>query len=297
MASPWRVREGLFVLENDSQPTLAGDIRNVGDEWHRRLMFLQEIASCSWKAELISTHYSTFHGDPAALIIVECSFSLPENIRFTSATINMSFDRKTNTNDRNPRDIPEVVEVFPSDVYGQITEVKHQVKNSIALGVSTPSTPAGSMNVQIGREHEQEFATGPRQEIHGSRHTNQKASRPLNVARWVVTENKGEKGGISRRFLFAAIVKYGGKRFFADVRIKVKAESKGVTINPVSAFAPLVISAWPWPKNDPVKFNPNDVARDLGLQDLKKPLDELTEDDYRNLAPLQDEYKVRKLIS
>src|SRR5947207_12829262 len=102
---------------------------------------------------------------------------------------------------------------------------------------------------------------------------------------------------MSRNCLLAAVVKYGGKKFFAYLRIKANDKSRNSTTNPMPIFKAIVINAWPWPKNDPVKFDPNDAATDLALQDLKKPLDQLTEDDFRKLAPFQDEYTVRHFLS
>lgn len=290
------VRQGIFSLDEEQQPKLYGPIKNVGEEQHRRLMFLQEVCQCTWYAELKAVHYSTYRKEPAALIIIECNFSFTAEIRFTSATITLSFDRKTGTDvsrGHHPRDIPEVIALFPLDVYGQITEIKHRGKTTTSLGANTPEILGGAITTQINREHEKEFTSSPRKEIHGSKATNQKASRPLNVARWVVKENTGQTDGISRRYLFAVIVKYGGKKFFAQARIKVHAECRDRTINPSPIFRAIVINAWPWPNNDPVKFNPDDIASHLPIQNCKESLEQLTDDDYRNLAPLQEEFKVR----
>jgi hypothetical protein len=292
-------RSGRFELDDNEQPQqpdLHGPLKNSPrDETYRKAMFLQEVHKCGWDAELKSVHYGSFHSNPAALIIIECRFSPSPDIRFENATVTIAFDRKTSANardNRTPRDIPEVVDLFPWDVYGKVTEVKHTVTDTLTVGVNTPNTPAGNANAAFGHEHQNEFATGPRKQIHGGKSSNQKLSRPYNVAKWDVSQNSSENDGISRRFLCAIVVRHDGKKFSAEVTMKVQGTSKRSTINVVSKGKAVLVSAWPWPKNDPINFDPKIVPSDLSVLNLTKPLDQLTEDDYRSLTPLQDEYKV-----
>jgi hypothetical protein len=278
-------------FEKIGGPELAA-LRNEEDEDHREEITLRELGECRIRAELKTVHYGKFRHTDAALVIIEFNFSKSDKIRYKSATIRIAFNPPDGAKRTLRSIVPEVCDLFPSTVYGIVTEDKKKWNWNASFGLSAPSASPVGVTGQIGVTSDSEYVVGHRMEIHGDKTSNRITGRPNNVAEWKLSENEAQQAGIPHKFVCATIVKHHGAVFHGDVFIKVTTGGRK-WYDPIAGSQAWIMQAWPWEKDDPIKFDPAKTPGTSPIPKLDgKDLATLSEEDRRSLAPLVPEYQV-----
>lgn len=283
-------------LEIIEEPELHAIHNESIGEPYRPEITRRELGECRLTAELKNVHYGKFNGIEAALVIIQVSFISGSRIRYQSATIRVAFERHLYNSSSKHGNSPIVCCFFPWRVFGVVTEETHRWAWNASFGLSAPATVPIGVSAQVARSHDTEFVQGKRMEIQGSKDTSSSTGRGYNVAEWRLKENAAQQDGIPHQFICAAIVQHGGNKFQADVDIQVVTSSRK-WYNPVANTRAWIMQAWPWTKDDPINFDLTSVPIGLALPNLdNRDLGTLTEEDYRSLARLVDEYQVNYYI-
>lgn len=277
-------------FETIAGPELAAT-HNQDEEDHRQDITLRELGECRIRAELKNVHYGRCKGNEAALIIIAFNFVKSPKIRYKSANIRIAFDRLSPIQ-ANRTSVPTVTDFFPCAVYGSVTEDKKRWNWNASFGLSglaaSPIQPTG----QLGVASESEFVVGHRLEILGDKYSNRINHRPNNVVEWKLTENDAQLSGLPHTFFCATIVEHHGAAFNAEVTVKV---TTGVRkwYDPIAGSQGWIMQAWPWERDDPIKFNPTINSESLHIPRLAdKDMVCLSEEDRKKLTPFVTDYEV-----
>jgi hypothetical protein len=264
-------------------------IHNASDyDYHRAEITLRVLNQCKIRAELSKVHYGMFGTEKAALVIFEFNFIKNHKLRYKSATIRIAF----NNNDGQSATIPEICDLFPSIVHGNVTEDKRHWNWNASFGLTTPGLVG--VNPQLGVARDSEIVIENRMEIRGDKYSTRPTQRPNNAVEWNLEENRAQQAGVPHKLFCAAIVRYHGQNFKAEVEVKV---TTGVRkwYDPVAGSQAWIMQAWPWEVDDQILFNPAAPIGNLALPAGDMDLATLTEDERRELTPLIKEYEVKSV--
>ncbi|KAE8440690.1 hypothetical protein EG329_006808 [Mollisiaceae sp. DMI_Dod_QoI] len=216
--------------------------------------------------------HGTYNAHPATLIIFSFSFrSGGHGFRFKNANIKIQFSKHLSS---QPDDMnPAIVKFAPRKIYGLPTKEgrKNRIGGEISLQV-----PAGPLTVgpTLNGERESEWEQTHRFKTVGN-FWSSKYGTDWDIVYWDMKENKRTKEGMPDRLNVGVVVEREGA-FTANVEVEVD--------TPVfnGAFSS------PWEKRKPATFVP---GVEMGEQLRTKKFEELSEEDWRDLVPFDEEWE------
>ena len=262
---------------------LNSPIRNQNGEQHRIKITEREHGSCVVTGSLKHAHYGTYGHQPAALIVFAFNFHFTRRplFRYKSAEIKVTFAGIRNSG-KGPQDEPQLVNCFPTTVYGKISPEPTAFRNEVDVSIGTNQLLPVDARVHINRVKEKSIIRSECMEIHGM------ASSP--VARWTLHEDSVQKKGISKLFYCAAIVQLPSISTEFQAKIEVKVQT-GVAILTDPRSWGLRVNLWGG--DDPILFSAQcphalpPLSKLVGI-DLK----DLDQETKREICPLALEYEV-----
>lgn len=212
--------------------------------------------------------HGTLHGQPASLIVF--SFSLRSGnhgFRFKDANIKITFAKHSSAPSTELN--PAILKFAPRKIFGlpTVEGKKDRIGGEISLQV-----PAGPLTLgpTISGERESEYEKEHRFQIVGN-YWSSKHGTDWDIVYWDMRENTKTKQGIPDRLNVAVVVEREGT-FTASAEVSVHAG----------------IFAFPWSRNSPVVFVPG-VA--MGEQPKTSKFEELTDADWREMIPYEEEWE------
>lgn len=232
-------------------------------------------------ADLERVIYGNFDRKPACLVIFNFKFRFEadSHLRFKSAEIAVSFKATPEgLNKPVPGDDPVIYNFAPKKMYGNLTMENLSWTYGIELPCMVSFGPV-EFGVQPYAEKTSSFQKGHRMEIFG-REFKDTHHYEENEVIWTIKENSRHKNGIPEQLKFAVVLGYA-ERFQADIKVTAMTGSK------------LKLFGWPWPKDDPVLFQPtNGFGMPLEIPRWFPDLETIGKDEWTELIPHWKEWEV-----
>lgn len=232
-------------------------------------------------ADLERVIYGNFNHKPACLIVFDFKFRFEadSHLRFKRAEIAVSF-KATPNGTRKPvsGDDPVIYNFAPKRIYGNLTMENCSWSYGVELPCMVSLSPA-QIGVQPYLGKTSSFQRGHCMEIYGREFKDADHSEENEVI-WVIKENSKQKNGIPDGLKFAIILGYT-EGFQANIKVTAETGSR------------LKLFGWPWPKDDPVLFQP---TQGFGML-LETPrwfpdLGSIRSDEWMELIPQWKEWEV-----
>ena len=181
--------------------------------------------------------------------------------------------------------------MFPYTVFGEVSEEERcwNMEVATSLKASAGVIAEGGVERKVGQDGF--FVRGNRMQIQGFIGPSSSKQQKEDLGRWDIAENPIQKSGIPHDFCCGVIVACPGDRFEATLDFEFSLALAGSW----------KFKALSWNVDDPLIFARNDPLKDLDQGYLEKirgllgdrDLKDLTEDDFKKLAPLPAEYHVQ----
>jgi len=266
-------------------------IRNKDPELRSNIL-AQRLGECKVGGTLRGVRYGTYRGLSAVLMLFRFTFHSPLSRklwRYTEAKIEITFFREKKAHEAELKPL-RIVSMFPYTVNGNVSQERRQwtFELSVPVGLGPLSPVDVKVNPKVSRATDS--TVEHRMQIQGLIYSSDPNTDLCDIAMWDMCENEVQEAGVPHDFFCGIVVLHGTQDFQADVKVRFTIPLGGG----------LRLSGWPWTKNDPLLFHYGTSLSKLDqgvLQQMEelllgKDFAELTEADYRQLAPLPTEYQV-----
>jgi len=221
-----------------------------------------------------SVRYGSYWNKPAAIILF-CFEILRRKGRepAQAGTIKIKFADSGTTLG------PVVSVLFPKLLFGKLSAESHIRGTQITGGVNTSSAFPVVATGNVQGTSQRSFTRDQRLRIDGAP-DHDKKNGPNSVARWIMTANKVQKNGVPPEFLTGVVLSHNQIPFSATVKVTLgNLQWKTPWSNPGVCF------------NFDAQNVPPDCAL-YGMEELERDFSGLSEEQYKKLAPFNDEYQV-----
>jgi len=221
-----------------------------------------------------SVRYGSYWNKPAAIILF-CFEILRRKGRepAQAGTIKIKFADSGTTLG------PVVSVLFPKLLFGKLSAESHIRGTQITGGVNTSSAFPVVATGNVQGTSQRSFTRDQRLRIDGAP-DHDKKNGPNSVARWIMTANKVQKNGVPPEFLTGVVLSHNQISFSATVKVTLgNLQWKTPWSNPGVCF------------NFDAQNVPPDCAL-YGMEELERDFSGLSEEQYKKLAPFNDEYQV-----
>ena len=271
--------------------------KNVTADTLRKIIKQTEFRDCTATATVRGVFYGLYNKLPAAIILFRLVFHSPlkRNWRYTNAKITATFATKVDDPKYDiGRDGPYILTTFPYTVFGEVSEEERRwnIELATSLKAGSGGIAEGGLEGSVGKEGS--FVRGNRMQIQGFIGPSSSKQQKEDLGRWDVAENSIQKSGIPHDFCCGVIVACPGDRFEAILDFEFSLALTGSW----------KFKALPWNVDDPLIFAKSDPLKDLDqvyLEEIRgllsdRDFKDLTEDDFKILAPLPAEYHVQSQL-